>query len=402
MTYLVCRNCGFSASERDVEDGLAVCPECNVDLKAEHPRGRDDTCRDAPFSRQEIPLRSAPRRIKPVFAGSAGEYFRIWIVNTFLMILTLGLYAPWAKVRERRFFYRHTVVDGRTFDYTAPPVAILKGYLIVGGGISLYYLAKVYNPLYSLLVFGIFSLVLPFLIYKSLRFFARHSAYRNIPFHFRGTVGESYRTYLLYPLLIPFTLGLIIPYWAFRRKKYFFGNIAFGTTANIFKGSARQFYKLYGIVAVMLTGVVVLFTVMILSFAPLIVTPEDVTFNTAMIFFFFAVYFTSLVVPAFIQQYIYAWTTNYCWGHSGLGNVRFQSTLKAGRLFWIRITNILAIIFSVGLLIPWAKVRRIRYIVDNVTVIADQGLDDFTAGLRPDESAYGDAATDFFDIEIGL
>ncbi|NOZ68665.1 MAG: DUF898 domain-containing protein [Deferribacteres bacterium] len=337
-----------------------------------------------------------------MFTGSAGEFFRIWIVNTFLTILTLGLYAPWAKVRERRFFYQHTVMDGQPFDYTAHPVALLRGYLIVGGGILLYYLAEAYNPLYSLMVFGIFSLVLPFLIYKSLRFFARHSVYRNIPFHFRGTLGESYKTYLLYPMLIPFTFGLIIPYWAFQRKKYFFGNIGFGTTANIFQGSAREFYKLYGLVVVLLVVIIFFSIPILMSFATMIPAPEAGIFNAGMIFFILSIYFTTLVVSTFVQQYIYAWTTNYCLGHSELGNIRFQSTLKAKQLFWIRITNILAIIFSVGLLIPWAKVRRTRYIIDNLTVIAGQGLDEFTAGVRPDESAYGDVATDFFDIDIGL
>ncbi len=353
---------------------------------------------------KDIPVHPVSRRSKPIFTGSAGEYFRIWIVNTFLTILTAGLYAPWAKVRERRFFYQHTVMDGRPFDYTAPPVAILKGYLIVAGGIILYYIAKAYNPLYSLLVFGIFSLVLPFLIYKSLRFFARHSVYRNIPFHFRGTVRESYKTYLLYPLLIPLTFGLIIPYWAFQRKKYFFGNIAFGTTANIFEGSARPFYKLYGMVAVAVIVITIFVTIIFTLSAPLIVGTgmKAGTFNTAMIFFIFTVYFIMLVVSAFIQQYIYAWTTNYCWGHSALGTIRFHGTLRGGHLFWIRITNIFAIIFSIGLLIPWAKVRRIRYIIGNLTVISDEGLDNFTADVSPDESAYGDAATDFFDIDIGL
>ncbi len=221
MNRFVCINCGYTVSERDLKNGNAVCPDCGVSLH------------------------SVSQRYKPGFTGSAGEYFRIWIVNTFLTILTLGIYAPWAKVRERRFFYKHTIIEGISFDYTAAPAAILKGYLIIGGGILLYNLAKAYNPLYSLLVFGIFSLVLSFLIYKSLRFFARNSVYRNIRFHFRGTIRESYKTYLLYPLLIPFTLGLIVPYWAFQRKKYFFGNLAFGTTNNLFHGRAPILQNLY-------------------------------------------------------------------------------------------------------------------------------------------------------------
>ena len=50
------------------------------------------------------------------FTGEAGEYFRIWIVNTFLAIVTFGLWSPWAKIRKRRFFLRHTWVAGANFE----------------------------------------------------------------------------------------------------------------------------------------------------------------------------------------------------------------------------------------------------------------------------------------------
>ena len=51
---------------------------------------------------------------------------------------------------------------------------------------------------------------------------------------------------------------------------------------------------------------------------------------------------------------------------------------------------------SLGLLIPWAKVRRTRYILDNLTVGTDRSLDEFKADVDSDVTAVGDAATDFF------
>ena len=50
------------------------------------------------------------------FTADAGEYFRIWIVNLALTIVTLGIYSAWAKVRKRRYFYGHTRIDGETFE----------------------------------------------------------------------------------------------------------------------------------------------------------------------------------------------------------------------------------------------------------------------------------------------
>lgn len=40
------------------------------------------------------------------FTGQAGEYFRIWIVNLCLTIVTLGIYLPWAIVRQRSAVFR--------------------------------------------------------------------------------------------------------------------------------------------------------------------------------------------------------------------------------------------------------------------------------------------------------
>jgi uncharacterized membrane protein YjgN (DUF898 family) len=39
------------------------------------------------------------------FTGSGSAYFRIWVVNLLLTVVTLGLYHPWAKVRKLQYFY---------------------------------------------------------------------------------------------------------------------------------------------------------------------------------------------------------------------------------------------------------------------------------------------------------
>ncbi len=102
-----------------------------------------------------------------VFTGSAAEYFRIWIVNVFLTVITLGVYNAWAKVRTRRYFYAHTTLDGYAFDYLANPVAILKGNLIIAAGLVLFLIAQQFAPeLNGVVVLGFYAIVL-YLIYKS-------------------------------------------------------------------------------------------------------------------------------------------------------------------------------------------------------------------------------------------
>ena len=50
------------------------------------------------------------------FHGRGGEYFGIWIVNILLTIVTLGLYSPWAHVRNKHYFYGNTDLAGERFE----------------------------------------------------------------------------------------------------------------------------------------------------------------------------------------------------------------------------------------------------------------------------------------------
>ena len=73
----------------------------------------------------------APSRHPFQFTGTASEYFRIWIVNLALTIVTLGIYSAWAKVRTHRYFFAHTRVADAHFEYTGNPMAILRGRVIM-------------------------------------------------------------------------------------------------------------------------------------------------------------------------------------------------------------------------------------------------------------------------------
>ena len=187
--------------------------------------------------------RATPGEAVPfTFTGEAGEYFRIWIVNVALTLLTLGIYAAWAKVRKRRWLWGSTQLAGRSFEYTGDPLAILKGNLIFGAAAVLYYVASGVEPLLALLPALALGLAYPWLFQKAMRFNAHNTRHRNIRFGFRGGVGESYRINLGLALLLPLTLGLIGPYLQYRQKRYQLGNLTFGGTPFRFDGAPGPFY----------------------------------------------------------------------------------------------------------------------------------------------------------------
>ena len=73
---------------------------------------------------------AAPTDYPVRFLGTGSEYFRIWIVNLLLTIVTLGIYSAWAKVRRLKYMYRNTQIADSSFDYHGSPIAILKGRLM--------------------------------------------------------------------------------------------------------------------------------------------------------------------------------------------------------------------------------------------------------------------------------
>ena len=182
--------------------------------------------------RAEPPLGTHPLS----FTGTAGEFFRIWIVNVFLTVITLGIYNAWAKVRTRQYFYANTHLAGHSFDYLANPINILKGNLIVGAGLVIYNLTDAFAPLWSLLIMGLFALVFPFLAYQSLTLSHALLGVPGRPLSLSRHARRELQSLPVDSLAYASHLRIhrsLLP--LFRQKEYAFGNFAFGTTKATFR-----------------------------------------------------------------------------------------------------------------------------------------------------------------------
>jgi uncharacterized membrane protein YjgN (DUF898 family) len=85
---------------------------------------------------------------------------------------------------------------------------------------------------------------------------------------------------------------------------------------------------------------------------------------------------------------------------AGLG--RLDSKVRVRDLLWLYITNGIVVLISLGLMIPWVKIRMARYRASMTTFIAMGSLDSVARAAESAESALGDAGADIFDFDIGL
>ena len=52
------------------------------------------------------------------FQGKGSELFGIFIDNFFLNLLTLGIYYPWAKAKQLRYYYSSTNINNSDFQFS--------------------------------------------------------------------------------------------------------------------------------------------------------------------------------------------------------------------------------------------------------------------------------------------
>ena len=340
------------------------------------------------------------------FTGSAREFFGIWFVNLVLSVLTLGIYSAWAKVRTERYFYGNTRMAGAPFEYLANPVAILKGRLVayavaIALGLTAHFqLFVVYIPLILAVL-----VLLPWLVQRTLRFRARYSAWRGLRFRFVEGVFEAYVHFMFRPILGLVTLYLLSPWVRMGQHEYLVTGHRFGGKRFRFAGDLGQYYVPFLIAVGIGFGLYLLMVFAAFGGALLAANLGDGNTKApgagamaAILVPIAVVYVAFLALPVFLRTRY----TNLMWNFASLGGHRFESTLRARDVIWIYFSNGLAIVLSLGLLVPWAMVRLARYRAKHFVLLASGDLDEFVAEREREEGAAGAELLDALDLDMDV
>ena len=342
-----------------------------VDMRTTGFKGALDTVFAAETARPQAPAGNI------AFTGKAGEYFRIWIVNLLLTVLTLGIYSAWASVRRKQYFYGNTLLQGSAFAYLGKPLAILKG-----RAIAVAVLAAVYG-LSQLLQFDLFSIVfmlaLPYVFVKAVGFNTVNSAYRNMRFGFDigdGEFKKVFKSLILPALLVPLTLGIMYPHFVYKRRQLVVQSSAYGSTHFAFDGTTvlyrNNIYDVWFMFLLFVIGSVVTMGIGALPLYVLYTSYRDVKIG------------------------------QLNWNHVSLGEMRLQCSWKKWELFRLRFVNALAIIFTLGLMTPWATIRSLRYQLQGLSIVNADGLDAFAGAAVGEVAALGQEAGELMGFDIGI
>ena len=364
----------------------------------------------------ESPQESQTNAIPFQFSGTGGEYFGIWLSNIFFTVITLGIYSPWAKVRNTRYFYRHTSLDGAHFDYHANPLAILKGRVIA---IVVFIAYTVLSELHvAILIIGtlLLLIVIPWVIVRALKFRFVNTSYRNVRMGFDGNYAGAAKAFILMPLLIVPTLGLAWPYIQFVQKRYIVSHLRFGQSRFAFAGSWVPWFKAgLPLVIIALFGIAIpgIYASIKMSQAVVVGEPSeefpdgepsfehDVFDGTGVGLVASLIPFAILGLYIALPYYIVT-TRNLLFEASTLDEHGFISTMRTLKYTALVIASFVIVMFTFGLGTPLAKVIMARYKADTLAVRSDGDFDAFLTQAEDEVRALGDELGEAFDIDLGV
>ncbi|MET0265910.1 MAG: DUF898 family protein, partial [Duganella sp.] len=167
-------------------------------------------------------------------------------------------------------------------------------------------------------------------------------------------------------------------------------------------GGAGPFYKLYA--AFVILAIIVIGVAMwsLLSAAPVQMAKGNLNVKADQIarsmWIFAAIYILLLsLIPLFVSL-----VQNLVWNHAQLEQHRFQSEVKWGRMLFIIVSNYVAVICTLGLFLPFAQVRLMRYRIESLALLPQGSLDDIVVQAGADVGAAGEGVADFMDFDFSL
>ncbi len=330
------------------------------------------------------------------FSGAGSEYFKIWITNLFLTIITLTLYAPWAKVRRLRYFYANTSLKNRRFDFVGVPMRIFIGRLIALGLYGAFIITSQLAAELQVILFFVVMVFIPWLFRSSFRFMARNSKYKNSRFYFSASMGHSYWVFFCCAIMTIFSFGMLYPVALLWYKRYQFNHLYIGQLPFKLKAEAGDFFVAILLPTLAFTGLMLVAA----AIAGLIflVYSTAAAINMAMVLGIIAYFLAIFYLGPLIQGYVFKAT----WSNIVIGSSQMQTTCNPWKFAWIKLTNMMAMIFSLGLLYAWAQVRIYRYKVESLSITFHDDPAMLMNMAQQDVSAVGEELADIFDIDISF
>ena len=200
-----------------------------------------------------------------------------------------------------------------------------------------------------------------------------------------------------------------MPWLMARIKRYQHGGYAFARQRTELRAGTGRFYGLFmktggvSLLVAFVSGALIALVLFVLArgmFSDMAAVQRRALFTLIVPVALGVIY---LLIPLVSTPYFSARFQNLLWNGTSSEKVRFSSALRFRSLFRVTLVNWLLIVVTLGFYWPFAKVRAARLKLESMSLEVDGPVDDWIASAqRADKGVLGDAAGDFFGMDMGL
>ena len=306
------------------------------------------------------------------FYGDHGQIIGLRLGNNILTALTLGIYYPWARAAYLRYIYGETEYIDTRFVFHGIGKEVFIGFLkAIGILIVLYAIlfASIFSKITPVIILGsvvfylAFLFLIPVAIHGSNRYRLSRTSWRGIHFGYRGNLKEFVKLFLVEFFFTIITLGIYSSWFQVKVTKYIISHARFGSIEFRFDGQAID-----------------LFIIKLKGFFLSIITLGIYSFW----------YYKELI----------AFEINNTKIVQNGKDISLRSTLSAGKIFLLLITNFLIVIFTLGIGTGIAINRVLRTALENIEFDSEIDASLLTQTEEEYKDASGDDLAGLLDLSI--
>ncbi|MBG9389909.1 YjgN family protein [Caenimonas aquaedulcis] len=380
------------------------------------------------------------------FSGSGPEFFRVWIVNLLLTIVTLGFYTPFARKRTAQYFYGHTLVANSPLEFTAQQRKMVFGFLLL---VVLYVafklLAETGQDTWAALFLFTGAALAPYFWASAMRFRLGATRWRGVRLQFAAGWGEVYKAswpvfaaavvwigvvaslqmlapgarasgagigrHLLIVALLVLGVALILTLLCVIRLEYNYKALLVsrayaGAQPGRWKPVYGDFVRIWLATLGVLAGGALAFALVAsaaiasgVAFAP--AKRDGLAVVLAIVAGLLAILFAIVVVTSPARAYREARMFQLVWNNVGVSTIaRFKCNLRARRYVLLRMKNMVLTMLTLGFYRPFARVSEYRMKTESVTLHVKGGLDQLVGMLAQQQDGLGDALADAVGLDL--
>ena len=298
------------------------------------------------------------------FHGDGTSLFLLILKNLFLTVITLGVYAAWARAERRKYMWSSTEIAGQRLVFTGTGLELFKGYLkvlaVYVAFLAIPVIANLIIPgsrviLQIMLSVAVLGLI-PFAVYWSRAYLLSRTRWRGLHFGLERGAGPYAKAFIGGYLLTLLTLGIYAPAWLNRLRGILLNNTRFGTERFSYDGS-----------------------------------------NADAFWIGFKGFLFSVLTLGIYYFWYAAEMNRFVLSHTSFMGARGRSDLTAGDMFAILVGSVLGTALTLGIAFPWIVVWSMRKMLDRITFVGEV---DFA--LVAQRASAGNAASDALAHDLGV